>query len=117
MSSYQPFYPETFGKILKKYPHLKERVEKEILKILQDPKIQSHLLGKKGKIDLQGKRSRHLMGGKFAIVYMICDECIDSGFHKKGFNNCSFCEGKPEKRVVFLAFDKHENIYSKMWKV
>lgn len=114
MSSYRPVYAKSFDKCLKKHQDRKKRIEKLVQRVLKDPKLQSYLLTKKGQVDLRGKRRRHL-GGNFVIVYMVCDECIDEGFRKAGYNNCSFCEDKPAKQVVFLAFSKHDDIYSKQW--
>lgn len=74
IASYQPLFGPTFKKCLEKCPHLKERIQSFIRKILGDPYFASHLLKKKGKIDLRGKRSRHL-SGNFVAVYLVCEEC------------------------------------------
>jgi mRNA-degrading endonuclease RelE of RelBE toxin-antitoxin system len=111
---YEPFYTKSFQSCLRKYRDKRERVEKLINRILQNPIQSSHLLTKKKGIDLRGKRSRHLTGN-FVVVYIVCEECIESGFYDKGYNNCSICKGEPKKRVVFLAFGKHQDVYSKEW--
>jgi len=85
-----------------------------VLRILDHPFHRSHLLEKKGGIDLRGKRSRHV-SGNFVIVYVVCEECIQNGFRDKGWNDCAFCSGAPLKRVIFLAFDQHDDIYTREW--
>lgn len=114
-NDYEALYTKTFQKTLAKHHDKTKRIERCIEKILKNPKHDSHLLKKTKGIDLRGKHRRHLTGN-FVIVYMICDECIENGFRDKGYNNCSNCDGTPRRRVIFLAFDKHEDIYSKKWK-
>ncbi len=112
---YEPKYTPTFNKCVKKYRDKKKQIEKLCRKICEDPFCNSHLLKKKG-VDLQGKRSRHLTGN-LVMIFIVCDECIKESFHDKGYNNCSFCKNKALQRVIFVAFDKHESIYSKEWYV
>lgn len=112
---YEPRYTPSFFDCLEKYRRLQERVLVLTERIVQAPKAQSHLLKKERGVDLQGKRRRHL-SGNFVVVYIICDECINKGFKAKGYNDCLGCEGKPLRRVIFLAFDKWDDIYSREWR-
>jgi mRNA-degrading endonuclease RelE of RelBE toxin-antitoxin system len=113
---YQPFYTRSFFDCLEKYRHLQDRVLILVERIVQNPKSrQSHLLKKERGIDLRGKRRRHL-SGNFVVVYVVCDECIIKGFRAKRYNDCFGCEGKPLRRVIFLAFDKWDDIYSREWR-
>lgn len=113
--TYKPFYTVSFFDCLQNYPELQERVLQLVERICENPKHKSHLLKKKKGVDLQGKRRRHLTGN-FVVVYVVCDECITKGFRSRGYNDCLGCEGKPLKRVIFLAFDKWDDIYSREWR-
>jgi len=116
MSLYTGFFTPTFDKCLSSYnnnPIIKQRVKSVIDRILEHPKVQSHFLDKIGKIDLRGKRRRHV-GGKYIIIYAICDECMLLKHQK--FNNCvNICNVAIKKRVIFFAFDKWNDIYSRQW--
>lgn len=113
---YEPFYTSSFFDCLKKHKHLQERVLKLVERICEAPKSpKAHLLQMKKGVNLRGKRRRHLTGN-FVVVYVVCDECIEMGFRAKGYNDCLGCEGKPLKRVIFLAFDKWDDIYSREWR-
>lgn len=117
LETYESLYWETFGECLKKYKHLTQRVETIARRVAADPlSPQSHLLDYKKGIDLQGKRSRRF-ANHFCIIYMVCDECIDKGFKEQGFNNCYFCTGEPLKRVIFLGFGIHDDVYSRHWRI
>lgn len=112
---YECYYAKSFCKCLARRNDLKRRAEVVVDRILSDPyHPRSHLLEKKGRIDLRGKRSRHI-SGNFVIVYRVCEECIQEGFRDKGYNNCSHCTGEPLKAVIFLGFDKHDVIYARQW--
>jgi len=114
---YEARYTRHFEKCLQKHRDKKKRVKTLVERMLQHPYNQSHLLNKKRGIDLRGKRSRHLGSGNFCILYMICEECINNGFRDKGYNDCPHCTGQPLKMVIFLAFDKHDDIYAREWNI
>lgn len=114
VSNYSPLYTPTFKEQLRKYQHLKNRIDKFITRILQDPYYNAHYLTKKKGVDLTGKMSRH-MTANFVFVYAVCEDCISKGFQK--YNECRICDNTPQKRVIFFAFDKHEDIYSKRWRI
>lgn len=115
---YEELLPRTkhFEQCLAKHKDKAKRIEQCITRILQDPYLRSHLLGLKKGMDLRGKRSRH-MNPNFVFVYVICEECIQASFREKGYNNCSFCKEMPLRRVIFLGFGTHQDIYSKEYKM
>lgn len=115
--NYETLYWETFEDCLKKYKNLTQRVETITKRIAEDPlSSQSHLLGYKKGVDLRGKRSRHF-ASRFCIIYMVCDECIEKGFKERKFNNCYFCTNEPLKRVIFIGFGLHDDVYSRHWGI
>lgn len=109
-----PYFTEQFKEDFDKHRHLREGIADLVAKICGNPGHKSHLLKKKKRTDLRGKRSRHL-SGNFVGVFMVCEECMDKGFRDKGWNACNFCGDIPPKSVVFLAFDKWDNIYKREW--
>jgi len=109
---YRPFFTDHFKRDIEKYPDQKAKVEAVVSRILTSPQHRSHLLKYKYGKDLRGKRSRHL-STNFLIIFILCDECIENGFREKGYNNCSFCTGQPEKRVIFLSFGTYDVTYKK----
>lgn len=109
---YQPYLTENFKRDIEKYPDQKARIEALINRILIDPQHKSHLLQQKFRKDLRGKRARHV-SKNFLIVFIPCDECIKEGFREKGYNNCSFCTGQPEERIVFFSFGTYDVTYKK----
>jgi len=115
MPPYEGTFTPTFNACIQQCesnPQMKKRLKSVIDRILENPKVQSHLLRKEGGIDLRGKRRRHV-SGNYVLVYAICDECINSGHQK--FNNCGGCDGVAKNKVIFFAFDKWDKIYSKEW--
>lgn len=113
-ASYIPYFSEPCKKCFGRHPTFREGIADLVHKICIDPYKNSHLLKKKKGIDLRGKRRRHLTGN-FVGVFMICEECMEKGFREKGWNACHFCEEIPPNSVVFLAFDKWDNIYKREW--
>lgn len=110
--NYKPLYTEAFNNCIEKHKDKKKRIKSLVNKILRDPFYKSCLLIKVKGVDLQGKRRRHLTAN-FVMVYAICEECIRQNYLQ--YNNCTNCNGKPKKRVVLIAFAKHDDIYKK-WK-
>ena len=114
---YESLYTEAFNKCFEQYrrtnPRLEKRIRSVINRILINPKSpQSHFLQKEKGIDLRGKRRRHV-SGKYVVIYAVCDECIKLEHQK--FNQCSICNGKPQKRVIFFAIGHWDSIYLKEW--
>ncbi len=109
---YEGIFTKTFKECLKKHPDKKKRIKVLVDKILTNPFHQSHLLKKLKGVDLRGKRRRHLTGN-FVIIYTVCDECIKLNFQQS--NNCINCNRQPKKRVIFIAFGTHKDIYAREW--
>jgi mRNA-degrading endonuclease RelE of RelBE toxin-antitoxin system len=114
MVRYEAQYTIPFGECVKKHRGKKKRIKSLVSRILADPRSpNSHLLTKVRNIDLRGKRSRHL--GNFVVVYIVCEECIQSDFRRLGYNKCKDCRRDP-KQVIFLAVGPHDDIYRKEWQ-
>ena len=111
--TYEDKYERSFVDCLQRHRDKKKCIEALVQRIPADPFSQSHLLGEKSGIDLRGIRSRHF-AKNFVILYMVCDECITKGFREQ--NDCAFCTGEPLRRVIFLAFGPHDDIYTRQWK-
>jgi len=109
---YEGYFTKTFKESIEKYPDKKKRIKALIDKILYNPFYRSHRLKKAKGIDLRGKRSRHLTNN-FVIIYTVCDECINSNLQK--YNQCINCDGQAKKRVIFIAFGTHKDIYTREW--
>lgn len=116
-TKYSPLYTEVFVECLEKYREQQNRILELVERILEAPKIpQAHFLQLKHGVDLRGKRRRH-MSGNYVVIYIVCEECIAKGHRAKGYNNCHFCSGKPSNNVIFVAFDKWDDIYRREWAI
>ncbi len=116
-TKYRPLYTEVFVECLEKHRGQQDRVLKLVERILEAPKIrQAHFLEFRNGVDLRGKRRRH-MSNNYVVIYIVCEECINKGHRTKGYNNCHFCSGKPSNNVIFVAFDKWDDIYKKEWAI
>jgi hypothetical protein len=118
--AYEPLFWETFDECKQEHsrnPNLIHRLETIVKRVIETPlHPQSHWLERKGKIDLRGKRSRHF-ASHYCVVYLVCDACINNRFRELGYNNCHFCMGEKLKRVIFLAFGHHDDIYAREWGI
>ena len=116
-TKYRPLYTEAFVECLEKHHEHQNRALELVERILENPKSQlSHLLQFKHGVDLRGKRRRH-MSGNYVVIYIVCEECIAKGHRAKGYNNCHFCSEKQSNWIIFVAFDKWEDIYSRKWAI
>ena len=116
-TQYSPLYTEAFVECLEKHHEQQNRVLELVERILESPKSpQSHLLKFKHNVDLRGKRRRH-MSGNYVVIYIVCEECIAKGHRAKGYNNCHFCSDKTSNNVIFVAFDKWDDIYRRKWAI
>lgn len=102
-----------FSKKLTDQHQNQQKAVKSILKKLRDNPYEpnSHHLGNIGGQDLRGKRATHVGGGRFALLFCVCEECQDKGFWQ--FNRCSGCDGTPtdHRTVICIAFDAHDKLY------
>lgn len=103
---YQDKYHPLIKDCLKKYPHLKKRLEKKKNYILKDP----FNLGEPLKYNLTGLRS-FPFARNFLIIYIICGECIRLQYQE--INKCGMnCSNIPENTVIFLYFGCHDSAYT-----
>jgi mRNA-degrading endonuclease RelE of RelBE toxin-antitoxin system len=103
---YQPIYEERFKKNLQRYKGLRDRIKRQVQRVLANPYHNAELLGDpSGKLNLRGCRSARV-GRNFRIIFVICEEC-------RGMPDCQFCfcEGLPDKAVVFLTVGPHQRAY------
>lgn len=106
MTEYQPVYEERFKRNLQRYSGVRERIKRRVQRVLVNPYQNTELLSDpSGKLNLRGCRSVRV-GRNFRIVFVICEEC-------RRVPDCQFCfcEGLPDKTVVFLTVGPHEGAY------
>ena len=106
MAEYADFYEERFRRNLVVYAHIRDRLERKINQILRNPYLNTERLGAVGKgLNLRGCRSAHI-DRNFRIIFVICEEC-------RKVKDCQycFCQGLPDRAVVFLTFGPHKRAY------
>jgi len=114
---YVPLYTEVFFQCLENHRDKQNRILELVERICEAPKIpQAHFLEVKKGVDLRGKRRRH-MSNNFVVIYIVCEECIALGHRAKGYNDCHFCSGKKTNHIIFVAFDKWDDIYRRKWGI
>ena len=106
MTEYVDFYEARFRRNLKTYAQLRDRLERKVSQILRDPYHNTEPLGaiEKG-LNLRGCRSARI-DRNFRIIFVVCEEC-------RKIKHCQFCfcEGLPDRAIVFLTFGPHERAY------
>ena len=106
MADYAEFYEERFRRNLAVYSHLRDRLERKANQILRNPYLNTERLGTVGRgLDLRGCRSAHI-DRNFRIIFVICEEC-----RKVRECHYCFCQGLPDRAVVFLTFGPHKRAY------
>lgn len=114
---YKPYYSDVFIGCLEAYHQYTDQALELVERICNSPTTNSHFLKKKKRVDLRGKRRRH-MSGNYVVIYIVCEECVRMSHRAKGYNNCSFCEdAPPSDRIIFCGFGKWDSIYSCQWEV
>ena len=106
MAEYADFYEERFRRNLAVYGHLRDRLERKINLILRNPYLNTEHLGAVGKgLNLRDCRSAHI-DRNFRIIFVICEEC-------RKVKDCQycFCQGLPDRAVVFLTFGPYKGAY------
>lgn len=104
---YREGWGPRFAKAYRRYKSLQHLIDRRMAEVLADPYAGSERLGKvPGGIDLRGCRSVRVTRN-FRIVFVICEEC-------RRVPQCRFCfcEGLPDKTVVFLTVGPHERAYT-----
>ena len=106
MSQYEVAYESRFLKDLRRYWGLRKQIQQHITQVLVDPYQGTERLGRiPGGLDLRGCRSERVTRN-FRILFVICEEC-------RQVPECQvcFCEGLPDKTVVFFTVGPHEKAY------
>ena len=107
MNSYQEVYEKQFQRNLRRYASLRKRIRSRIEKVLANPYSNTELLADvTNKLNLRGCRSIRI-DLNFRIIFVICEEC-------RRIPECEFCycEGLPDKTVVFLTVGPHDKAYA-----
>lgn len=111
---YSEYLTATYKEDIGKYPHLRQRIEKRKDLIAAKPYYYSDSLGQGKWRDLTGKRSAHMMGGRYVFLIAICEDCVRNGHIEINVEHCrNVCKQENSKRIVFFAFGLHDLIYGK----
>ncbi len=100
-------YEDLFVKNLHKYSSTKNLAKTKITRLLEAPYHNTEFLGDhKGKLNLTGCRSIRI-NKNFRIIFVVCEEC-------RKIQSCEFCfcEGLPDKTIVFLTIGPHDKAYT-----
>jgi len=107
MDKYQAIYEDRFVRNLARYSNLRQRIQRRVEQILEEPYERTERLGRvSGGLHLRGCRSARV-GRNFRIIFVICEECR----HIKECQYC-FCEGREDETVVFLTVGPHNRAYT-----
>ena len=106
MAEYADFYEECFRRNQDAYAHIRDRLKRKVNQILRNPYHNTERLGgvEKG-LNLRGCRSARI-DRNFRIIFVICEEC-------RKVEDCQycFCDGLPDRAIVFLTFGPHKRAY------
>lgn len=103
VDAYWPLFSENY----RRYASIRRRIDNKLARILADPYQNTEVLAdRSGRRNLRGCRSAPV-GRNFRIIFVICEEC-------RRIPDCEFCfcEGLPEKAVVFLTVGPHDKAYA-----
>ena len=107
MNEYEAFYESRFVRNLARYSSLRQRIQRRVEEILNDPYTRTERLGRvAGELDLRGCRSARV-DRNFRLIFVICEECR----HIRECQFC-FCEGRADETVVFLTVGPHDRAYT-----
>lgn len=104
--AYQDSYLKIFIKNYEKFKNLQARIDKKCAHVLRNPYAGTELLADATQgLNLKGCRSIRI-DRNLRIVFVICEEC-------RRIKDCEycFCEGLPDKAVVFLTVNTHQLAY------
>jgi len=107
VSDYEAVYEELFVRNLRRYASIRTAIKRRVERVLADPYINTEALGDiSGRLNLIGCRSVRI-DRNFRIIFVICEEC-------KNIPECEycFCDGLPDKTVVFLTIGPHSKAYA-----
>ncbi len=75
MDEYQAFYESRFVRNLARYSNLRQRIQRRVEQIMEDPYVRTeHLRRVVSGLDLRGCRSARV-DRNFRIIFVICEEC------------------------------------------
>ncbi len=107
MSRYRPVFEDHFVRNQQRYRSLQKHIQRHVDQVLDDPYTGTERLGRiPGKQHLRGCRSIRVTRS-FRIIFVVCEECRQA----PACRFC-FCEGLPDKTVVFLTVGPHERAYA-----
>ncbi|MGH7596483.1 MAG: type II toxin-antitoxin system RelE family toxin [bacterium] len=104
--AYQDAYLKKFNKNYEKFKSLRSRIDKKCEQVLKDPYTGTEFLADATHgLNLKGCRSIRV-DLNVRIIFVICEEC-------RRIKDCAycFCEGLPDKAVVFLTVNTHQRAY------
>lgn len=109
---YIPKYKAEFADNVKKHAHLRIRIEKKCLSIVEDPYHNTEPLEDRGGVQLKGIRSKRI-DRNFRILFAICEECRRIFTEPSADDRaCKFCDNSfPDNTIIFFAVGPHERIY------
>jgi len=105
--TYQVELTPLFRRNLRRYRSMRKQIQRHVNQVLDDPYRNTERLGQiPGGLDLRGCRSIRVTRN-FRIIFVVCGEC-------RRVPECQFCfcEGLPDKAVVFLTVGPHERAYA-----
>jgi hypothetical protein len=107
VSNYEAAYEKLFVQNLCRYSSKRKNIKRLVERILDDPYYNTETLSDvSGKLNLRGCRSARL-DRNFRVIFVICEDC-------RRIPECEycFCEGLPDKTVVFLTVGPHGKAYA-----
>jgi hypothetical protein len=105
--AYQEAYLKVFIQNYEKFKSLQPRIDKKCEQVLSDPYSGTEFLADATHgLNLKGCRSIRV-DRNVRIIFVVCEEC-------RRFKDCEycFCEGQPDKVVVFLTVNTHQRAYA-----
>ena len=107
MSRYRPVFEDRFVRNQQRHHSLQKHIQRHVDQILDDPYTGTERLGRiPGKQHLRGWSSIRVTRS-FRIIFVVCEEC-----RRAPACRFCFCEGLPDKTVVFLTVGPHERAYA-----
>ena len=106
MNEYQDLYEDQFNQNLKRYSSLRQRINRRIERVLENPYAGTEpLRNVTDGLDLRGYRSVQV--GSFRVIFVICEEYWQ-------VKKCRFplCEGQEDETVIFLTVGPHDAAYA-----
>ena len=107
MNEHQAFYESRFVRNLARYSSLRQRIQRKVEQILNDPYARTERLRQvPGGFDLRGYRSVRV-DRNFRGIFLICQEYRQ--FQDRQYPRC---EDQEDETVVFLTVGPHDRAYT-----